>query len=268
MGVETRFSPRTRRRLLWLGAVAAVGGVVGLVFALLPESKGGFNTPRSKGKVQVVRQERQVPLTARTRKEINALLDRFVPAAVERRDPEAAYDLVTPTLKAVAPRRLWKTGEIPVSPFDTRGTEFHGWTVVTSYRNALTIDLTLPPRNPKDGPAAFTVDLKRIDGRWRVDEFYRRTGYAPAPSAAPKPKPATTAVGQRKTTASKGRIGAIWLLVPLGLLSLIVIVPAFLFLRGWLEDKRVKRRYRREMSSELPPLPGTQRREQTPGGGV
>src|SRR6266542_3684084 len=130
---QTRFSPRARRRLLWLVGLAAAGGIAGFVIALLPNQKGGFNTPPSGGKAQVVRREREVPVSLRDRREINALLDAFVPAAVERRDPAAAYDLVTRTLRAVAPRAQWRTGDIPVSPFDAGGTEFHGWTVITSY---------------------------------------------------------------------------------------------------------------------------------------
>jgi hypothetical protein len=54
---------------------------------------------------------------------------------------------------------------------------------------------------------------------------------------------------------SHGRLGAVWLLVPLGLLSLIVIVPVFVFSRDWLADRRVGRRYRRKLPKELPPLP-------------
>jgi hypothetical protein len=99
VATSTWRSPRARRRLLWLGAIALAGGVTGLVFVLLPNQKGGFEAPRGGRPVQVVRTQRQVPLSAGSRAEIDALFDRFVPAAVERRDPAAAYDLVTSTLK-------------------------------------------------------------------------------------------------------------------------------------------------------------------------
>ena len=243
------------------------GGVTGLVFALVPNDKGGFNTPRSGGTVQIVRQQRQVPVSAEDRAQINALLDRFVPAAVERRDPAAAYDLVTQTLRSVAPRAQWRTGQIPISPYDAGGTTFHGWTVITSYRTSVTLDLTLQPRNPKAGPASFTVDLKRIRGRWLVDEFYHRTGYGPVATPA-APSTATVAAPSHHGSAVRGRLGSIWFLVPLGLLSLIVIVPLVVFGKGWLDDKRVARRYRAELSRELPPLPKPRDQERTPGGRV
>jgi hypothetical protein len=260
---QPRISPRARRRLVWLAALAAAGGIAVLVIALLPGTKGGFNTPRSGGPVQVVRQQRQVPISPQERREINALLDAFVPAAVARRNPGAAYDLVTQTLRAVAPRSQWQTGQIPVSPYDPGGTEFHGWTAITSYPGDVTLDLTLQPRKPTDGPAAFTVYLKRVRGRWLVDEFYRRAGYGPAAST-PRPKTATVAAPTHHASGSKGRLGAIWFLVPLGLLALIVIVPLVVFGKGWLDDKRVARRYRAEMSRELPPLPRPPEPERTP----
>lgn len=258
-------TPRARRRLLWLAALGIAGAVAAVVVAVLPSSKGGFKGPRSGGPVQIVRPRKQVPPSARDRAEINALLDRFVPAAVERRDPAAAYDLVTATLSAGTTRAQWRTGQIPVSPYDAGGTRFHGWIVITSYPGDITLDLTLQPRNPNDGPASFTVYLKRVRGRWLVDEFYRRAGYEPATAPTP-PRSATVAAPNRHRSSSRGRLGPIWFLVPLGLLSLIVIVPLIIFGKGWLDDKRVARKYREELSKELPPLPRPRDRERTPGG--
>jgi hypothetical protein len=255
-------SPRARRRFVWLSAILVAAAITGIVFALLPNSKGGFKGAPSGGPVQIIRTQRQVPVSTSTRAEVNALFDRFVPAAVGRHDPAAAYDLVTPALKTGSTREQWRTGDIPVSPFDAGGTTFHGWSVVTSYPTQLTLDLTLQPRNPKEGPASFTVYLERVKGRWLVDEFYRRTAYGP--SAAPTRPTETTATKTHGETRAKGRLGAIWFLVPLGFLSLIVIVPAILFFKGWFEDRRVQRRFRNELGRELPPLPKPREPERTP----
>jgi hypothetical protein len=47
-----------------------------------------------------------------------------------------------------------------------------------------------------------------------------------------------------------------------------VIIPVFIFTRGWLAERRVERRYRNELSRELPPLPRPHDRERMPGGRV
>ena len=54
---------------------------------------------------------------------------------------------------------------------------------------------------------------------------------------------------------SRGRLSDVWLLVPLGLLSLIVIIPVAVFTRQWWNDRRVRRRNRESPSKQLPPLP-------------
>ena len=258
-------SPRARRRLLWLGALAAAGAVAGLVFALLPNDKGGISTPTSNEPVQRIRGERQVPLTAASRAEINALLDRFVPAAVARRDPAAAYDLVTPSMRAQTTRADWATGSIPAPTYDPRGSEFHGWRAVLSYPNQASIELMLQPGKTERDPAAFFVALKRIKSLWLVDGIYERASFAASAGTKTAGKTETTS-SKRVVGGSRGRLGVIWFLVPLALLSLIVIVPVLVFLRGWLADRRVARRYRNELSRELPPLPRSHERERTPRG--
>jgi hypothetical protein len=82
----------------------------------------------------------------------------------------------------------------------------------------------------------------------------------------------TKTAGKTETTSSKkviggsrGRLGAIWFLVPLALLSLIVLVPTVIFLGGWIADRRVAKRYRDRQSKELPPLPCRRDPERPPG---
>jgi hypothetical protein len=127
--------------LVWLGALAAVGAVAGLVFALLPNDEGGISTPTSNKPVQRIRGERQVPLTAASRAQINTLLDRFIPAAVARRDPAAAYDLVTPSMRAQTTCADWASGSVPAPTYDPSGIEFHGWRAVLSYPNQASVEL-------------------------------------------------------------------------------------------------------------------------------
>jgi hypothetical protein len=194
---------------LWLGALVAA--VAGLVFVLLPNDKGGIETPASNQPVQRVQKERQAPLTAASRSQINALLDRFVPAAVARRLPEAAYDLVTPSMRAQTTRADWASGSIPAPTYDPGGIEFHGWRAVLSYPNQASIELVLQPGKTERDPAAFFVDLKRIKSRWLVDGIYERASFATSSGTKAKGKTATTAA-KKVIGGSRGRLGEIWLL--------------------------------------------------------
>ncbi|HEY7603790.1 MAG TPA: hypothetical protein VH760_05960 [Gaiellaceae bacterium] len=250
-------SHRARRRLLWAAAVLVAAAVAALVITLLPEHHGGIASPVGSGPVQTVAQPRQVRVTPRARRQIDRLLDRFVPAAVARRDPVEARAYVTPSLRAQASPAEWRTGTIPVPPYDPAGSTFHGWTTITSYPRDLSVRLTLEPKRAGEPVGSFVVNLKRIGSRWLVDGIYTEGLHGGTPAQAAGTQAATTT--ERVIGGSHGRLGVIWILVPVGLLSLIVIVPAFVFTRDWVADRRVSRRYRRD-PKELPPLPRSRER--------
>jgi hypothetical protein len=243
-------SARARRRLLWVGALlAVVAGAAGAV-ALLPHGKS-LRTPVSAAPVRVPSVERKVPVSAADRRAIDAVLDRFVPTAVTRRNPAAGYALAAGELRAGTTRADWAKGDIPVYPYDARGRSFHDWRVNESYRNAVNVDLMLRSRHPRRvGPIIFKVDLKRIGGRWLV------AGFQPAASlsavGAPAQVVAATDFGPTvgRDTAGKARLGAAWLVAPAGIAALLVLVPLLVLARGWRDGRRY-----RAGRGELPPLP-------------
>ena len=230
-------------------------GVAALVVALLPEQHGGIASSVQSGPVQTVAHPKEVRMTPQVRRRIDELFDRFVPAAIARRNPVGARAYVTPALRGQATAAEWRAGTIPVPPYDAAGTSFHGWTTIYSYPRSVSVELTLQPKRQRGPVGSFVVNLKQVGSRWLVDGIYAN-GTHGGQSAAPAPEtanePTTT---ERVIGGSRGRLGAVWLLVPLGLLSLIVIVPLLVFGRDWLADRRVGRRYRRELPKELPPLP-------------
>lgn len=230
-------------------------GVAALVVALLPEQHGGIASSVQSGPVQTVAHPKEVRMTPQVRRRIDELFDRFVPAAIARRNPVGARAYVTPALRGQATAAEWRAGTIPVPPYDAAGTSFHGWTTIYSYPRSVSVELTLQPKRQPGPVGSFVVNLKHVGSRWLVDGIYAH-GTHGGQSAAPAPEtanePTTT---ERVIGGSRGRLGAVWLLVPLGLLSLIVIVPLLVFGRDWLADRRVGRRYRRELPKELPPLP-------------
>jgi hypothetical protein len=233
-------SPRLRRRLAKLAVVAVACLVAALVVVLIPSTNGRLKSTFSNEPAQRVIVEREVPVTPARRAEVNALFDTFVPNALERRDPARAYDLVTPNFRGTATRASWREGKVPVFPYDPRGRTFHGWTVETSYRDSMSVELYLQPRNPKDGPVAYSVELRRLHGRWLIDAFYPRTSYAPAVAAGR----AKTEGKTEKPTGSalpQAKGGLMWILI-IVFLSLIVGMPLVFFTVQGLRSRRSRRR--------------------------
>jgi hypothetical protein len=165
-------SPRKRRRLAKIGVVVlAVLVVVALTAIFKRPSNDTPSSAPSRGSVYV--EDRPVKLTPAMRREINATLEEFVPAAVLRRDTQTAYELSTPNLRAGASRDEWDKGEIPVFPASVRP-PFTGWKLNYSITNNVNVDLMLRTTKQEKEISAYSynVDLKRIDGRWRVESFY------------------------------------------------------------------------------------------------
>lgn len=189
------------------------------------------------------------------RRAIDATLDRFVPAAVQRHDLAASYDLVTPAMRTGISRRAWAHGTTNVMTYPARGTRFHGWTVDLARPGYVMLDLILQPRRGAHvGPMIFTLELRRLNGRWLVASFIpsasfagaERTGsmqafadYGPLASRNPKPK----------------HVNRLFLIGPALVVLLIVGIPAAIVLRGWRRNRRAERAFGRPLSRELPPLP-------------
>jgi hypothetical protein len=247
-------SPRVRRRLLGVVAVLVAAGAAALVVVLLPNDKGGIASSSQTGTVQVVRRQRQIRVTPEMRRSIDALFDRFVPLAVARRDPGSVKALVTPHLWRQATPAEWRAGTIPVPPYDPAGSTFHGWRTIYAVPRDVSIELTLEPRRRRDPAGSFVVGLKQVGARWLVDSIYVE-GTHGGESAAPPSTTGAATTTERVIGGSRGRLGAVWILVPLCLLSLIVIIPFVVFTRQWWNDRRVRRRHRADQPKELPPLP-------------
>jgi hypothetical protein len=165
-------SPRKRRRLAKIGVVVLAVLVVALLAAIFKRPTN--DTPpstSSRGSVYV--EERPVRLTPAMRREINATLNEYVPAAVLRRNTMAAYELSTPGLRAAASRLEWERGQIPVFPADVQP-PYTGWTLNYSVKDNVNVDLLLRTTKREKAVSAYSynVDLRRVDGRWRVESIF------------------------------------------------------------------------------------------------
>ena len=100
----------------------------------------------------------------------------------------------------------------------------------------------------------FTVELRRLHGRWLVASFIpsasfagaEKTGsmkafadYGPLAGTNPKPK----------------HLNRLYLIAPALVLLLIVALPATIMLRSWRRNRRAEQAFGKPLPRELPPLP-------------
>ena len=106
------------------------------------------------------------------------------------------------------------------------------------------IDVLLQPKDGSGERAlVYSAELTLTKGRWLVDQWFPRAtlGAAAAPAkAAGKPKPGAA----RPQLYDHGKLDAGWLAVPLGVLSLLLLVPIVLLVRGRVRHRRADRAYR------------------------
>ena len=68
---------------------------------------------------------------------------------VERRDPAKAYAVASSMMRIGQTRKQWNQGTLPVPPYRTKGTEFHGYTVMSASQKQVYLTMILQPRNAK-----------------------------------------------------------------------------------------------------------------------
>lgn len=246
-------SRRTRRRLAWLAGAAVIAIAVAIAAVFLIPTKGSKLPQARNGpatRVTAPASEKEVPVRPADRRKIDALLDRFVPAAIGRKDPQAAYDMGTKSLHEGLSRNQWKTGEIPVYPYDALGTRFHDWTVFLSFANEVELDLMLQPRHPdKIGSAVLRIDVKRQEGRnWLVDFIYPVEIHSPIVGGEREAAPATpSAIPGRTQKRSENEIKAPvspWWFIVLGTVGALVLIgPLVFFGLRWRRHRRAKREW-------------------------
>jgi hypothetical protein len=195
-------------------------------------------------------------LSPADRRAVSVLLDRFVVEAVARRDPGAAYDLANAELREGMTRKEWATGNIPVYPYEPRGSHFP-WTLQSLVGTRATVELMLQPRNRKLGAVTFILDVTKAKGRWLVADVQPVAAFAPedAPariSAQRDFQPAGASAG-----ADSGRLSPLWFGLPIGVLVVgLLAIPLFLIVRNRRSVRRIEAEFGRPTT--LPPLPRRQ----------
>ena len=217
-----------RRRLGWAGGALVAAATATAVILLMPTGKP--LPPQTTSAGPTIRQERQIKLTPAMRREIDATLERFVPAAVARRDPTLAWRLAGPGLRGGTSRADWAAGDLPVFPFPVRDSSFRGWKPVYTYRDRVAFDLLLHAKpETRLGPLAISVDVVRRDGRWLVDAWYPAAVFTgpddrPWVTGSPDFTPdGYTSAAYNRPKFAEGRLDPVWFALPAGIVGSAVL---------------------------------------------
>jgi hypothetical protein len=247
-------SPRWRRRLIKIAVVLAF---IPLAYIGVRLSTSGNPENANGPEVANYVQPKRSPFTAAERRAVHPVLAQFIKYAVAREDPAKAWDVAGPDLKQGLTRKQWDTGAIPVVNYPASHRGLGSWSYVKySYGNTVGLEVFVFPK-PGSGYSAMTADaevVKDHDGRWLVNYWMpERFHGPPALSAAQLKAAKKTARAFKKNSSSKQKTAAptapfnqprasrIWLLLPVGVLSLIILAPLTLLLVGWLRNRRETR---------------------------
>ena len=240
-------SPRRRRRLAWVAAAAVLAAGVGGLFALGntadPQEQRFTNEP-----VVRVPDAQQVDLGPKATLAARDTAIAFIRTAVRREHLADSWSLVAPSMRDGLSRRAWSKGDIPVVPYPAGDLRDAKWNLFYSYPDEIALHVRLLPRAGADvAPQSFTVALeaagKGTRRHWLVSSWTPRF-VASSTLSAPSRSERLAAVNAYR---SPNQLGAIWLLVPLGLIALVVLVPGAIIARNWRNGRRATRDYLRSL---------------------
>lgn len=240
---------------MWLGSlllVVAGATTIGVLYPNTAEDDEPESAAVAPSRpAQVYREPKTVRLTKAERDAAlrNAL--QFVNTAVARRRVERSYDLVTPELREGISRSEWRTGEIPVVPFPATEVRVR---VDYSYSNELGLTmLLLPPAKSGSAPATFNMDMRARgrpgERRWLVSSWTPTANVTElpvgeeagsGPAAAGFPNLGQAGENQKGLQAP---LGAMWIVLPVGIIGLGLLIPIGLGVRSWVQNRRALREY-------------------------
>ena len=241
-------SPRRRRRLVGLGVVLGAGVAVLLSFVFMRNTAPPHAQKFTKGKPSEYREPKAVKHSRYERLTAMGVAAEFVQDALGRHNLDRSWLLTESSLHSGYTRPQWDSGdELPFPPYHYREVR---WKPDYSYRNRIGLQVALfPAKDEHQRPTVFYLDLRRHgvgkSERWLVSDF------VPAPSSGASPpglEGGGGGVGGVRLNlaggaAGKSPLSATWLLLPVSALSLIVLLPLGLGLRGFFRNRRALREY-------------------------
>lgn len=255
-------SARTRRRLFRLGiALAVAGAIAGITIGLQSPKQPSSAPPKNAPPAQLV--TRSTRVTAHERRAINAALNAFLGAALDRSSPATAWRLAGPEMKSGSTLRQWRAGTSPVPYFPTREKTFGGWETVDAGPDYVVFDhlLVHPRRGSDTSSSIFAGEVIKSDGHWLVNRLYtiavmKRPTKTGTHQVGPQDYAAPSAAGQGGAgQTSGGSLGKQWLLVGVGIVGLALLFPLGFAIASSLRSRRRQKQYTEHRNRDLPPLP-------------
>jgi hypothetical protein len=236
-------SPRFRRRLIRVSLFCAVVGAGALVSVLFWNTATIVETPLH-GTADLYAPPIPVKMAAAERRQVIATAARFVDTAVRRDHAERAFELVGPNLRNGTTKANWREGDIPVVPYPVDDAR---WQFDYSYADEIGLQVAVFPTAGADvRPMVFNMSLLAdragTETRWLVDSWSPRGGggsVRPSRSEGSPFQVDAEGVPERASTS----LGAVWLLVPAGLIGLALLVPATLVVVERIRARRAQRAY-------------------------
>jgi hypothetical protein len=239
-------SYRWRRRLIWLTVTAGVvGGALAIGFTW-PNTAPPEHTSPEGGPINVAPEPKKVALKTRERVAALSVASRFVDTAVARNNVDRAWELVTPTMRAGYTRKQWDTADLPgIPPFPVASAR---WRLQFSDEKGVGFTLALFPTKASHQQAqVFMIGLHKVGAgthrHWLVDNWQAAptTGGLTASGGGSGGGGMLDQISPRVTaTSSKAKESPIWLLIPVGLLSLALLIPAGIAGTNWYRNRRAR----------------------------
>lgn len=221
-------------------AAAVVGAVV-----LWPNTAPDEQQPPSNVAAKIEQEPKHVRLKAPDKRDALVVIRHFLYTAVARKHVDRSFDLVAPELRAGFTRKEWATQDIPVVPFPVQSAR---WRLEYSDDRGVGFSVALfPTKGSQQRAQVFLVGLHTI-GRvkqrhWVIDEWQA----APSQGLQQVSGPGGGGGGVLEQTSAKinlsgkSRESAAWLLLPLGFLSLVIIIPLLIGGVNWYRGYRADR---------------------------
>jgi hypothetical protein len=258
-------SPRVRRRLFRVGiALTAAGAIAGIAVGL--HSPKQPNAAPAKNAPPAQHLAKQTRVTAKERRQINATLDKFLNASLDRSSPATAWRLAGPEMKSGSTLREWRAGTSPVPYFPTRENSFGGWETVDAGPNYVTFDhlLVHPKHGSNTSASIFAGEVVKSGSHWLVNRLYtiavmKRPTKTGTHQVGPQDYAAPSASSQGAPQTTGTTLGKQWLLIVVGLVGLALLFPLGFGIASVVRSRRRQKEYleHRNRSRDLPPLPSS-----------